>query len=542
MLIFAATDSGGGRELWRSDSATGETVRVRDITAGSGSTEIDEASALGGVVYFGALPGTSGAKNTLWRSDGTALGTYPLFDLDAPRSFTSAGGKLYFVAGDAQGRAVFAYDPATGAAPVRLTPVHSGAFPLSPSTLYAAGGAVYAVAVAGTGRGDHVELWKTDGTAGGTAKVRDVQPIVAAGTSPGLGAYWVGGRFALGASATHLFFPAWRPEWGLEPHALPLADPSGAVRGVVFDDRNRDGVRGPGEGGLAGRTVFADFDGDGVVDADEPVATTGPGGAYEITSLDARAYVVRTVVPAGWAATGPGGAEVVMGGGPVEAVDFAVGDVAPPAATSGGTAAARPTAEVRVTFTEDVSAALSPAALELTNVTTGQAVDALAVRVEFDPATLTAVFTFPGLPGGLLPDGNYTARVAAGSVADASGNPLASEFGFAFHVLAADANGDRAVDFNDMVVLAQNYNQTGKTFADGDFNYDGSVDFNDLVLLAQRYNTTLAAPAPPPAPLPAAVSPLNVVDEEEAAGVFSRTRIRPAPAPAPARVAPPRRR
>src|SRR5207248_1484799 len=65
-----------------------------------------------------------------------------------------------------------------------------------------------------------------------------------------------------------------------------------------------------------------------------------------------------------------------------------------------------------------------------------------------------------------------------------------------FFVLAGDANHDRAVDFNDLVKLAQNYNTTGgKTYADADFTGDGNVDFNDLVILAQRYNTSLPAPA-----------------------------------------------
>jgi hypothetical protein len=53
------------------------------------------------------------------------------------------------------------------------------------------------------------------------------------------------------------------------------------------------------------------------------------------------------------------------------------------------------------------------------------------------------------------------------------------------------------VNYNALVVLAQNDHTTGKTFAHGDFNYDTKVDFNDLVILAQRYNTTLATPATP---------------------------------------------
>ena len=60
---------------------------------------------------------------------------------------------------------------------------------------------------------------------------------------------------------------------------------------------------------------------------------------------------------------------------------------------------------------------------------------------------------------------------------------------FAFFVLAGDANHDGVVDFGDLALLAQNYNMTGRTFANGDFDYDGDVDFQDLVILAQRYNT-----------------------------------------------------
>jgi hypothetical protein len=55
---------------------------------------------------------------------------------------------------------------------------------------------------------------------------------------------------------------------------------------------------------------------------------------------------------------------------------------------------------------------------------------------------------------------------------------------------------DGAVDFNDLVRLAQNYNATVSDttqswWFNGDFTYDGVVDFNDLVKLAQNYNTAL---------------------------------------------------
>jgi hypothetical protein len=66
--------------------------------------------------------------------------------------------------------------------------------------------------------------------------------------------------------------------------------------------------------------------------------------------------------------------------------------------------------------------------------------------------------------------------------------------------LAGDATLDGAVDFNDLVRLAQNYNTAVSASSDdwwarGDFTYDGIVDFNDLVKLAQNYNGAAGAAA-----------------------------------------------
>jgi hypothetical protein len=44
------------------------------------------------------------------------------------------------------------------------------------------------------------------------------------------------------------------------------------------------------------------------------------------------------------------------------------------------------------------------------------------------------------------------------------------------------------VDFDDLLILAQNYGKPG--FEGGDANADGKVDFDDLLLLAQRYNSS----------------------------------------------------
>ena len=58
-----------------------------------------------------------------------------------------------------------------------------------------------------------------------------------------------------------------------------------------------------------------------------------------------------------------------------------------------------------------------------------------------------------------------------------------------------DANADGAVNFNDLVALAQNYGDASgqARWSQGDFTEDGNVNFADLVLLAQNYGTGLPA-------------------------------------------------
>jgi autotransporter-associated beta strand protein len=84
------------------------------------------------------------------------------------------------------------------------------------------------------------------------------------------------------------------------------------------------------------------------------------------------------------------------------------------------------------------------------------------------------------------------------------GAPVDASSVVARYTLAGDATLDGAVDFNDLVKLAQNYNvavsgTTQSWWNHGDFTYDGVTDFNDLVKLAQNYNTAL-----PTSPIPGA--------------------------------------
>jgi hypothetical protein len=57
------------------------------------------------------------------------------------------------------------------------------------------------------------------------------------------------------------------------------------------------------------------------------------------------------------------------------------------------------------------------------------------------------------------------------------------------YTLRGDANLDKAVNFNDLLALAQNYSPTvtGRLWTQGDFNLSGKTDFDDLLALAQNY-------------------------------------------------------
>ncbi len=57
--------------------------------------------------------------------------------------------------------------------------------------------------------------------------------------------------------------------------------------------------------------------------------------------------------------------------------------------------------------------------------------------------------------------------------------------------LAGDATLDGTVNFDDLLNLAANYNQSGKSWGQGDSTYDGTVNFDDLLKLAANYNQTI---------------------------------------------------
>jgi autotransporter-associated beta strand protein len=83
----------------------------------------------------------------------------------------------------------------------------------------------------------------------------------------------------------------------------------------------------------------------------------------------------------------------------------------------------------------------------------------------------------------------YAEANAAGYLTTFAGQPVDATTIVLRAVQPGDSNLDGTVDFNDLLRLAQGYQQAG-TWINGDFDYTGLVDFNDLLSLAQNYGQT----------------------------------------------------
>ncbi|MEA2733766.1 MAG: hypothetical protein QOE14_217, partial [Humisphaera sp.] len=151
-------------KLWRSDGTAAGTVRVTDSVA-----DVQQLTTCGGTLLF-----ASGGR--LGKSDGSEAGTVPVStSYPGPRNIVVAGGRMFFRGSDGGGDELWSSD-GTAAGTARIKDIRPGGAGSDIRGLMSINGRVYFRADDGS---SGQELWTSDGTAAGTQRVKDINPGVA---------------------------------------------------------------------------------------------------------------------------------------------------------------------------------------------------------------------------------------------------------------------------------------------------------------------------------------------------------------------------
>lgn len=212
VVVFNANDGTNGNELWKSDGTPGGTVMVKDINAGAGNSTPSNFYIFGGQLLFSADNGTNGKEP--WVSNATSGGTAMLKDINSgvaasdPNLFTALGTKVLFRANDGVNGSELWSTDMTAANTVLLKDVNTGSVSSVPLNLTVVNTTLFFSALTAA---NGAELWKTDGTTGGTSLVKDINS--GAGSSitmtPGAKAYFT-------AMGPNLYFQATDGSTGYE--------------------------------------------------------------------------------------------------------------------------------------------------------------------------------------------------------------------------------------------------------------------------------------------------------------------------------------
>lgn len=180
LLYFVASDPDHGFEVWRSDGTALGTYRVTDVAPGPASSNPRELTAFRGKAFFQADDGTRG--EALWATDGTAAGTRMIRD-PWPGGGTTAGPSNLRVAGNrllffAFGRRIGLELWASDGTPRGTQPISDLAPGFGEVEVYSTTVALdryFFIARARRG----TQLWVSDGTRNGTRALTDfAKPVV----------------------------------------------------------------------------------------------------------------------------------------------------------------------------------------------------------------------------------------------------------------------------------------------------------------------------------------------------------------------------
>ncbi len=173
-LLFAATSTSTGEELWKSDGTEAGTTLVKDINPGAGGTRISSIVFFKDNIYFTADDGNG---TQLWKTDGTESGTVKVqsqFDGYFISDLILLGDFIYFSASDSDhGQELWKSDgTSNGTTLVKdINPGPGSAFPTFAFNFTAVNDILFFTANDGV---HGLELWKTDGSETGTMLVKDM--------------------------------------------------------------------------------------------------------------------------------------------------------------------------------------------------------------------------------------------------------------------------------------------------------------------------------------------------------------------------------
>ena len=174
-LIFLANpaviDQPSTEELWVTDGTAAGTQQLPDpCTNNFCGVATQLIAAVGGLAFLAEAPPGGPA---VWRTDGTRAGTFPLPTAGIVLSSVTLGGNLYLLSysenGSVQVQLWRTDGTAAGTGVVaNLQPPQSG---LPATTLLAAGSKLFFLQPGPSSNGGFLDLWASDGTAPGTARV-----------------------------------------------------------------------------------------------------------------------------------------------------------------------------------------------------------------------------------------------------------------------------------------------------------------------------------------------------------------------------------
>jgi ELWxxDGT repeat protein len=174
-LFFKASDAAHGDELWKSDGTAAGTFLVKDIKPGPNGSSPSGLLNVNGVIYFKANDGVHGDE--LWITDGSEAGTVMLKDIfpgvsgSSPSSLITINGIVFFTANDGVNGNELWKTNGTEAGTMLVKDIRPGSGSSSPASFTILNNKLYFSATDATDKG---ALWKSDGTAAGTALVKNV--------------------------------------------------------------------------------------------------------------------------------------------------------------------------------------------------------------------------------------------------------------------------------------------------------------------------------------------------------------------------------